>query len=519
MSENDDYSSSPPNRWFSPLAVGAYFVILKLCLHFAFNSSYDFFRDELYYIACSEHLALGYPDHAPLIAFATRLSRALFGESLFAFRLLPALAGGAKIFLAALLVKEFGGRGFAAFLACLCVLCAPVYLAIDNLLAMNAFEPVFWMACVYFAVLAVKREQPRYWLWFGFFAGLGLMNKHSMLFFGAAIVIGLIATPARKYLLDKWLWLGGAIAFLIFLPNIVWQIQNDFATLELLRNVQKTGKNVVVAPHEFIIQQIFALNPASILVWLPGLWYFLFDKRGREFRFLGVAYLVLLAMMIYLGAKDYYLAPIYPMLFAAGAVWWEQISEKIRALYFSRFLLPLPILAFFGVALPFVVPVLPIEKFIQYQEMTGIKPPKSEVSFDSVLPQIYADQFGWREMTEKVAQVYNALPPEEQAKAGIYASNYGQAGAIDFYGGKYGLPKSISPHQSYFVWGPRDYTGEVLILLGSSRESAEKNCNRVEEAAAVSHPYTMSYENYKILVCRDAKKPLPEIWSSLKYWN
>lgn len=519
MTQKPDHSATPSNVWFAPLAVGAYFAVFKLCLHFAFNSNYDFFRDELYFIACSEHLAWGYPDHSPLIAFVTRLSRILLGESLFAFRFFPALAGAAKIFLTALLVKEFGGKWFAAFLACLGVLCAPIYLAIDNLLAMNAFEAVFWMACVYFAVLAVKREQPRYWLWFGVFAGLGLMNKHSMLFFGAAIVVGLIATPARKYLLDKWLWIGGAIAILIFLPNIIWQIQNDFATLELLRNVQKTGKNVVFAPHEFIVQQVFALNPATILVWLAGLWFFLFDKRGREFRFLGVAYLILLALMIYLGAKDYYLAPIYPMLFAAGGVWWEQISEKIRALYFSQFLLPLPILAFFGIALPFVLPVLPIEKFIQYQDLTGIKPPKTEVSFDSVLPQVYADQFGWREMVEKVAGVYHSLPPEEQAKTAIYAGNYGQAGAIDFFGGKYGLPKSISPHQSYFVWGPREYTGEIMIILGSSRQSAEKHCNRVEEVAEVSHPYTMSYENYKIIVCRETKKPLPEVWTSLKYWN
>ena len=516
---NKSKELSQENFWFSPLTIGAYFAVFKLLLHFVFNGNYGYFRDELYYIACGEHLAWGYPDHAPLVAWMTKTSRALLGDSLFAIRFFPALAGATKVFLTALLVKEFDGKRFATLLACLCVVCAPVYLTIDNLLSMNALEPVFWMACVYFAVLAVKRENPRYWLWFGVFAGLGLMNKHSAVFFGFAIVAGLILTPARKFLLDKWLWTGGAIAFLIFLPNVVWQIQNDFATLELLQNVQKTGKNIALSPHEFIFRQILMMSPPSALVWIAGIWYFLADKNGKRFRFLGIAYLILLPLMISLKAKDYYLAPIYPMLFAAGAVWWEQISEQIRLLRFSRYALPILIIGLLAVALPFALPVLPIEKFIQYQETTGIKPPKTEVSHEGVLPQIYGDQFGWQEMVAKVADVYNSLSPEERQKTAIYASNYGEAGAIDFFGEKYGLPKAISGHQSYFLWGNRGYTGEIVIVLGSRREDAEKNCQSVEEKTEVNHPYSMNEERYKILICRLTKQPLPEIWTNLKHWN
>lgn len=505
--------------WQSSFAVVLAFVAAKLALHFVFNSSYGYFRDELYFLACSEHLAAGYPDHAPLIAFTTKLSRVLFGDSLFAIRLFSALAGALKILLTGLLVKEFGGKRLATFLACLCVLCAPIYLGIDNLLAMNSFEPVFWMAGVYFAVLAIKRENPHDWIWFGIFAGIGLMNKHSAIFFGLSLVAGLILTKERKVFLNKWIWIGGAIAFLIFLPNIIWQFQNNFATLELLQNVQKSGKNVVLSPPAFVFSQIFMLLPTMFPIWIAGIWFLLADKNGKRFRFLGICYLVLLALMIFLKAKDYYLSPIYPMLLAAGAVWWEQIFERFRALRFLKYALPVLIVGMALVALPFALPILPVETFLKYQNWIGIKPPKTEVGFDSELPQTYADQFGWKELTEKVAVVYHSLPPEEQARTAIFAGNYGQAGAIDFFGAKYNLPKAISPHQSYFVWGPRDYTGETMIILGSSRAEAEKYFSTVEEKAEVNHPYSMSYEKYKILVCRGIKKPLPEIWASLKFWN
>jgi 4-amino-4-deoxy-L-arabinose transferase-like glycosyltransferase len=527
---------SSPDFRLTPLGVGLLFAAFKLFLHFAFNSNYGFFRDELYFIACGEHLAWGYPDHAPLAALMAKASRVLLGDSLFALRFIPAVAGAFKIFLTAVLVREFGGKNFAAFLACLCVLCAPMYLAIDNLFAMNTLEPVFWMLCVYFAVRAVKIQPENTdqeiqnpqskiqnpsinWLFFGLFAGLGLMNKHSMLFFGFALVAGILLTDKRKVFLDKYFWLAGAIAFVIFLPNIIWQFQNDFATLELLQNVQKTGKNVEMSPLGFVVSQIMGMFPIAFPVWLAGIWFLLADKNGKRFRFLGIAYLVLLALMIYLKAKDYYLSPVYPMLFAAGAVWFEQLIEKVRALRFVKYALPVLIFIPAIFIAPVVLPILPVETLINYQKAIGFTPPKSEVEFDSPLQQIFSDQLGWQEMVAQVAEVYNSLPPDERGKAGIYTGNYGQAGAIDFFGAKYNLPKAISPHQSYFLWGPREYSGEILILLGASKERAEKVCESVEERTEVNHLYSPGYEKYKIIVCRQTKKPLPEMWESLKHWN
>lgn len=515
----DNQTNNVARIFRNPIAWAGFFALAKLVLHFSFNGGYGYFRDELYYIACGEYLAFGYPDHAPLIAFVTKLTRTLFGDSLFALRFFPALAGAAKVFLTGLLVVEFGGRRFAVALACICILVAPANLAVDNLLSMNAFEPVFWTLCVYLAVLAIKRQELRFWLWFGVVAGTGVMNKHSMLIFGLAIVVGLLLTNERRVFFDKWIWIGGAAAFLIFLPNLIWQVQNDWATIELLRNVQATGKNVRLAPHEFVGHQILMLLPLSAPVWFAGIWFFLFDKNGTRFRFLGIAYLTALALMIFLKAKSYYLLPIYPFLFAGGACLIESLTARNLALRACKFSYPVILLVGGLIILPLALPVLSVENFLRYQETLGIAPPKTEVSHEGVLPQIYGDQFGWEEMTAQVAQVYNSLPPGEREKAAIFAGNYGEAGAIDFFGGRYGLPKAISPHQSYFLWGPRGYTGEVMIILSDERKDWEKHCRTVEETAEVNHPYSMNEEKYKILVCRGLSKPLPEMWRKLKHWN
>ncbi len=512
-------SEKKMNFWQTPIAIAFALVLFKIFLFLLAANSYGYFRDELYFLACTEHLAFGYPDHAPLSVWMAKLSREVFGDSLYAIRLLPALAGALRIVLTGLLVREFGGKHFAAFLACLCVLVAPVYLATDNLLSMNAYESLFWTGCALSYVWAIRRENPNYWLLFGALAGFGLMNKHSMVFFGLAFVVGLLFTKDRKIFAGKSLWIAGGIAFLIFLPNLIWQYQNDWATLELLENVQKTGKNVVLAPHEFVFQQIFILLPLTAPVWLAGLWYLLFDKSGKRFRTLGIVYLAALVLMILLKAKNYYLAPIYPMLFAAGGVFWENLTKDFRFRKVFRFAYPI-LLAIGGlIVLPMAIPILPAEKLISYQNALGIEAPKTEVGHRGVLPQHFGDQFGWEEMTAKVAEVYNSLTPEEREKAAIFANNYGEAGAIDFFGKKYGLPKAICNHQSYYLWGPRNYDGSVVIILGDEKKDAEEFFQTVEEKTRVGEPLAMREENFNILVGRGLKEPFPVIWKKIKNWN
>lgn len=505
-------------RWDDALVVAACFALVKLLVHLLTANGYGYFRDELYFIACGEHLDWGYVDHAPMVGWAARLSRTLFGESLLGLRLLPAVAGALKVLLTGLLARELGGRGFAVALACLCVLVGG-HLVLDGFFSMNAFESLIWTACAYVIVLAVKRGEPRYWLAFGVLAGLGLLNKHSMLFFGFGVFAGLLLTPARDFFKSRWLWMGGALAFVIFVPNLVWEYRHDWATLELLSNVRATGKNVELSPLEFIAQQVVILHPFTLPVWLAGLWYFLFDKEGRRYRVLGVAYVMVLLVLLALKGKNYYLLPIYPMLFAGGGVWFEKMLSARRRLRWLKFAYPALLVVGGALLAPLAIPILPVETFIRYQNALGFEPPKTEVGHRGPLPQHFGDRFGWPEMVAEVARVYHALPPEERAVAGIYASNYGEAGAIDLFGPRHGLPKAVSPHQNYFLWGPRDVTGEVLILLQSKRVDAERHCRSIEEATTLNHPYAMAEEHYTILVCRGLKRPLRELWPDLKHWN
>ena len=506
------------NHWLSPLAFIFYVASLKLLIHLIFSSGYGYFRDELYYLECGEHLDWGYADHAPLIALIAKASRELLGDSLFSIRLLPALAGTFKVVLTGLMVRELGGKRFAVILSCLCVLFSSD-LAMDGFLSMNAFEGVFWMGCVLSFLLAINRNEPRYWLVFGVLAGIGLMNKHSTLFFGFAIVTGIVLTQARSQLRSKWLWMGGAVAFLIFLPNLIWQWQHDWATIELLQNVQATGKNVTLSPVEFVLQQFFIMGLAGVPAWIAGLAYFLFDREGKRYRALGIAYLVLLIQMILLKGKIYYLLPIYPMMFAGGGVYIEKLLTKMKRPSIVKFTYPAIIILVGLIGTPIALPILPVDTFLNYQTALGFQMPKTEVSFDSPLPQHFADRFGWPEMVQKTAEAYHGLPPVEKAKAAIYASNFGQAGAVDFFGSKYDLPKSICAHQNYYFWGPRQYTGEVMIVLGSRRENLVEWFNSIEEAGTVNHPYTMSYERFTIYICREPKIPLAEAWPHLKFWN
>jgi 4-amino-4-deoxy-L-arabinose transferase-like glycosyltransferase len=500
------------------LAILLYLSAFKLLLHFLTNGQYGYFRDELYYLACGEHLDWGYVDQAPLIAIVARAQRALLGDSLFAVRFLPAVAGAATVFFTGLITREFGGRRFGVALACLALIVAPTYLAGNNILTMNAFEPLFWVACAYLFVRVVKTGDERLWLWFGVVAGLGLMNKHSTLAFGFAFVVGLLLTPARRYLLSRWLWLGGAAAALIFLPNVLWQIAHGWPTLEVLRNADK-NQNVAFSLAEFVKGQVLFMHPLTLPVWVAGLYFHLASKTGRPFRALGWAYVALFALMVAFRSKVYYLIPFYPVLLAAGGVQAE--SWLARLAWGWPRAATLALLAAGGAVMaPLALPVLPVETFIRYQRALGVEPPRMEKLSLRELPQHYADMFGWEEMTAAVARVYNSLPPEERGRCAVFARNYGQAGAIDFFGARHGLPKAIGKHQNYFLWGPRDYTGECVITVGERETDVRKAFDQIELAATVTHPYVLPHENnLPVYVCRRPKKPLKEIWPDVKCYS
>jgi hypothetical protein len=383
---------------------------------------------------------------------------------------------------------------------------------------MNAFEPLFWMGCAYLLIRLIKTENEKLWIWFGVLAGFGLENKYSMLIFGTGLVLGMLLTPARRLLWSRWLWVGGAIAFLIFLPNLLWNIQHHFPFLELQANIRASGRDVPLGPVAFFVQEILLMNPMSLPIWLGGLWFCFGTAAGRPFRAIGWAWIFTAAVIVGLSPRVYYLFPAFPVLFAAGGVLWEHLLERPRWTWL-KFAYPALMLLVAAVLAPLAIPVLSPEAYVRYTKAIGLQQPRIETARLGPLPQIFADQFGWDEMAASVASVYNALPADVRSRTAIFAQTYGQAGAIDLFGPKYGLPPAISGHQSYFLWGPREYTGESMIVMDDNQQDLEKLFTSVRKAGSVYHPYSMPYQHFDIFYCQGMHPPLQEIWPQVKKWN
>jgi hypothetical protein len=509
--------TAPGRRSDAALTKSVYVLAaLTVFTHFLFNRQYGYFRDELYYAACGEHLAWGYVDHAPLVAFASAWSRALLGDSLFALRLLPALSAAPKVLLGGWIAREVGGGKFSQFFAALLVLLAPIYLTFDNFLSMNAFEPVFWTCCAAIVLRILNGGNPRLWLLFGLVAGLGLLNKHSMLFFGSGLALGLLLTPARTQFARIEIWLGAAIAFLVFLPNLLWEIRHGYPTIALLHTVIGS-KYTTVSPLSFVAEQFLLVNPLAAPVWLAGLWFFLADRQGRKYAALAIAYLVVLAEMLVLHGKIYYLAPAYLMLLAAGAVWWERkILSGAKAWLKPAVIAPVVISGM--VAAPLAMPILPVAAAVKYCRFFGVQEVKVEnVPLDS-LPQLFGDMFGWPEQVQALFRAFHSLPAEEQSRAVLLAYNYGEAGAIDYFGKRYGLPKAISGHNQYGYWGPRGASGEVVIAIGFAKSRLDQSFADVRPFEVIRPAYALPEESgLTIYICRLPRQDLTASWPSWMY--
>jgi dolichyl-phosphate-mannose-protein mannosyltransferase len=357
-------------------------------------------------------------------------------------------------------------------------------------------------------------------------AGLGLENKYSIAVFAFALLVGLMLTAQRKLLLTPWLLAGGGIALLIFLPNLLWNVQHHWPFLELMHNIRASGRDVVLTPSDFFGQQVLLMNPMSLPFWLAGLAFYFYSREMKLYRAFGWAFLITIGFFLMAHGKNYYSAPAYPIVLAAGGIAVEHLARGRFELHPSlRAGLQVACCVWLLVAivafLPIALPVLPVDAYLQYQQHLPFAIPRSENSHkEAILPQHYADEFGWPEMVAAVASVYYSLPEEQRPRTAIYTDNYGEAGAIDLFGAQYGLPKSICTNQNYFLWGPRAYTGEIMILVGSARiEDARKVFASVEPVADLDHPYAMPSENRAILLGRGLKVNLRELWPQLKNWD
>jgi hypothetical protein len=506
-------AANPPPAW--PLAA---FPLAKLVLHLATLQGYGFFRDEFYYVACSERLAFGYVDHPPLSIVILRGVRVLLGDSIWSIRLLPAVAGALTVLLVGLMARAMGGGRFAQSLAMLTLIAAPVHLALDHFFSMNAFDVLFWAAAAYVMVLIARAPSPRRWLALGLLLGLGLLNKISVLWLGFGLFVGLLATPLRRELKTPWPWVAGALAAVLFTPHVVWQLAHGWPTLEFIRNATQ-HKMAPVSPVGFVRSQLGMMSWVTAPVWLVGLGWLLAAREGRAFRALGFVYLSVFAILAASGtSRPVYLAPAYTWLLAAGGVAMERWTEARSRAWLRPLGLGLVLLGGL-VHAPFGLPLLPVDTYVAYARALGVTPSTAEKKALGQLPQFYADMHGWDRTVDQIAGIVRSLPPHERARAVVFAPNYGVAGAVEFFGRKEGL-RALSGHNNYWLWGPQAETGDVVLVVGGDEAELRGLFARVERVGATDCGYCMPYENaVPLFLCRELRTDLRTLWPRLKHYD
>ncbi len=493
-------------------------LLVRVALYVVAARHYGYFRDELYYLACGEHPAWGYMDQPPLIAWIAWLLEHTIGVSLYALRLLPMLAELGTIVMTALLTRKLGGGRWAMFLASLAVLVAPIYLTFSQIFTMNAFDPLLWMLIAWLLVDLVQTSNEKNWIGIGVLTGITLLNKYGVLFLVAGFLVGVVFSKLRRSLAKLWFWAGLAIATLIALPNFLWQLHWNFPFVQLVGQVRQNGRDVMLPPLAYLGQQSEMMGFASSLLVVLAVW-FLISAQGRRYAILLWGFVGVLGCMLVLKGKFYYVAPVYPLVFAPGAVLFERVTQGLGLKWF-RPLYAVIMLAVGALIAPTAIPVLSIPSYIAYTRRLGIQQQKFENQPEGKLPQLYADMVGWEERVKIVADYVNSLPAEERKVTAIGASNYGDAGAVDLFGPKYGLPKAISTANNYWIWGPRQYTGQSLILMDEGDpQKYVGHCKSLYLVARPHNPYARPDENRPIYHCVGLTPDLQWLWSRSKPWK
>jgi len=479
-------------------------------------TSYGIFRDELYYLACANRLDIGYVDHPPFSIWGLAFWKSLFGDSMFVIRIVTAIVSSVIIFMIGLFTIRLGGSKAAVIISTVAFMLSPIFLGMNTIYSMNAFDFLSWISSAYVFLRIVQTENNKLWILLGVVIGFGLLNKTSMLWLGAGIFAGTVLTPLRKDLKTKYPYLAATIALIIFSPYIIWNITHDFAHLEFMRNAA-SRKYGGLTPVSFILDQILILNPLSILIWLPGIIFYFISKDGKQFRTVGFIWLTTFAILfINWHSKGEYVAAAYQILFAGGAVMVEKWSAVPKRGWI-KYAIASPIIIFSILLSPFARPLLQPETFIKYQSAMGLEPPSNEGHELVGLPQFYSDMFGWEDLAKNVSKVYLSLPEEERKITVVYCSNYGKAGAIEYYSRKYPLPKVVCLHNSYWYWSKETNEISTVIIIGGEIEDHLQSLREVYEAGYHQAKYAMPYENnQKIFIGRELKVSIEEIKASNK---
>lgn len=486
----------------SDLFVLVVFAALKLLFHLFVNTRYGFHRDELATLSDARHLDWGYVAYPPLTPLLGRIELIAFGTSLTGFRFLAALAQSIAIVVTGLMARELGGKRSAMFMAAAATAIAPISIGASALFQYVSFDYLWFVLLAYFVVRLIRSEDRRWWVAIGIVIGLAIETKYTAAFFVAGLVCGLLATPLRSHLTSKWLWIGAAVSVLIALPNFLWQWEHDFIALDFLRHIHERDVRIGRTAG-FITDQFFeTTNILTVPLWILGLALLIAPGDRRERVLLWMA-LVPFAILLVAHGRGYYMGPVYPMLFAAGAVTLERMLAHLRISWRRLAYAAIALVLFAGSAVIFTILPLgkigsPLFRFATRQNGDLV------------------EEVGWPELVREVARIYTTLPAAERVRVGIYCANYGEAGAIDLYGPAYGLPSAISGVNSYWARGPGNPPPVSLIVLGGKRDRLEKLFDSVELVGHTPNPWKIENEetrdNPEIFFCRGLRRPWSELW-------
>ncbi len=504
----------------TPTATIVVLCLVPLLVHLAVNlfGGYGYFRDELYYLACSKRLGAGYVDQPPFSIHVLALVRLLLGDSVFAIRLVPAVLSALSVAVICLLVRKMHGDRVALVLAALAFIASGQILGFHADYSMNSLDIFFWLVAGYLLLRVLEHPTTGRWLVLGLVLGLGLLNKTSVLWLGAGVAACLLLTGLRSELKTAGPWLAGGTALILFSPFVLWNLANGLPHLEFMRNAT-AGKYSSLTRVRFLTDQVLDMSPPVVLLALLGLGWYLLSRDGRRFRALGIVFVTTFAILfLNPHTKSEYLAAGYTLLFAGGGVvlerWGEQWGKAIPVIA--------GVLLVAGglVSAPFGLPMLPEEAYVRYARALGIQPSNTEAKKLAELPQFFADMHGWEVLARDVSVAYLSIPEAERPTTVALVGNYGEAGALELYARKYPLPRVICPHNSYWFWGIGTTPITTFIRLGGKLEDYRENYGDVTQVGVHTCCYCMPYENdLGIFVARQRRVPIEQAWGKLKHFE
>jgi len=490
--------------WPRRVPIGVLVIaVAVMLLHALTNGQYGFHRDELATVDDGQHLDWGFVAYPPLTPFVARLAFTLFGPSLVGLRFFSSLAIGVAILLSAWMARELGGNRGTQIVTAAAVAIGPVAMSAGALFQYVAFDYLWWVAIAAFTVKLLRSDDARWWMAIGAAIGFGMLTKYTVGVLVAGLAVGIVLTPARRYLKSGWPWAGAALALLIFLPNAIWQAQHHFISLDFLRSIHARDVRIGRTKNFLLDQLLVGANPATIPMWISGLW-FCASREGRRFAAIGWMFITSLALFLVLQGRGYYMAPAYPMLLAAGAVAWERrltaTPARARVRQWSAIALGA------AVAIAATVPIPSVGS--RWWNAAN------KVQDD------WREEVGWPDLVAEVARVRDTLPAEYRPGLAILTGNYGEAGAIDLYGARYGLPKAICGTNSFWLRGYGPTEPRTLIVTGISRKYLEKHFQSVELVGHVTNRFGVENEETKyhpdIFLCRELRQPWPEFWKDFQ---